>query len=471
VDGAELAESAKSESRTYRVVVLNRNGAEALVVRNNAKLTLPSVEIAPWQRVAENLTATLKNHWGEEAICLFTLPHAQGIAGTCRHRYQVAEHWRKCGESRVPTRWVELSTISPSDFRDYGDHTALCRAVDHTRSRDGDSQDRPFVKLGWFKEFHDWLEAALDNQGLHLGQGFQQVSASPSFSLVRYETDRPAVWFKAVGEPNLREFHITSLLGERFQRFVPRFLASRAEWHAWVSEETVGTTLSEVKDISRWRITAARLAELQFAARTDVGHFLSAGAHDLRISRLCDLVNPFFRVMQDLMKRQKQIPPAVLNESELAVLEARVFDALALLKELDIPSSLGHLDLNPGNVIVSSDDCRFLDWAEAYVGPPFLTLEYLLEHYRRTTETKGTADRNIAHVYYKRWEDLVSPEVVAEARTVGPLVAVFAYAAADQPRMQPEQLEEAENAGYLRGLARRMWREASALTERTVNSF
>lgn len=466
-----MVESAKSESRTYRVVVLNRSGMEALLVRNDAKLTLPCVEIAPWQRVAENLTATLKNHWGEEAICLFTLPHVQGIAGPCRHLYQVAEHWRKCEESSVPTRWMELSTLSPSDFRDHGDHAALCQAVYHTRSEETDSQDRPFVKLGWFKEFRDWLEAALDNQGLHLRQGFHQVSASPSFSLVRCETDGPPVWFKAVGEPNLREFHITSLLGERFPRFVPRFLAARPEWHAWVSEETVGATLNEVKDISHWQITAACLAELQFASRTDVAPFLSAGAHDLRITRLCDLVNPFFRVTRDLMKRQTKIPPAVLNESELTTLEERVFDALALLKELDIPSSLGHLDLNPGNVIVSSDDCRFLDWAEGYVGPPFLTLEYLLEHYRRTTETESTVDRNIAHVYYKRWEHLVPPEVLVEARAVGPLVAVFAYAVADEAWMQPEQLEEPENAGYVRSLARRMWRESSQLTERTVNFF
>jgi hypothetical protein len=471
VDGAELAESAKSESKTYRVVVLNRNGTEALVVCNGAKLTLPCVEIAPWQRVAENLSATLKDHWGEEAICLFTLPHAQGIAGTCRHRYQVAEHWRKCGESRVPTRWVELGTTSASDFRDYGDHTALCRAVDHTRRRDGDSQDRPFVKLGWFKEFRDWIEAALDNQGLHLSQGFQQVSASPSFSLVRCETDGPAVWFKAVGKPNLREFHISSLLAERFPRFVPRFLGSRPEWHAWVSEEIVGTTLNEVKDISRWQIAAARLADLQLASRTEVAPFLSAGAHDLRITGLCDLVNPFFRVMRDLMKRQKKIPPAVLNEFELTILEERVLEALALLKELDIPSSLGHLDLNPGNVIVSSDDCRFLDWAEGYVGPPFLTLEYLLEHYRRTTEIGGALDRDISQIYYKRWEDRVPPDVLVKARAVGPLVAVFAYAVADEAWMQPEQLEEQKNAGYLRSLARRMWREAGELTEPTVNSF
>jgi Phosphotransferase enzyme family len=466
-----LAESAKSESKTYRIVVLNRNGTEALVVCDGAKLALPCVEIAPWQRVAENLTATLKDHWGEEAICLFTLPQAQGIAGTCRHRYQVAEHWRKCGESCVPTSWVELSTISPSDFRDRGDHTALCRAVDHPRSRDGDSQDGPFVRLGWFKEFRNWLEAALDNRGLHLRQDFQQVSASPSFSLIRCETDGPAVWFKAVGEPNLREFHIASLLAERFPRFVPRLLASRPEWHAWVSEETVGTTLNEVKDILCWQVAAARLADLQFASRTDVAPFLSAGAHDLRIARLCDLVGPFFRAVLNLMKRQKKIPPAVLNESELTVLEARVFDALALLKELGIPSSLGHLDLNPGNVIVSSDDCRFLDWAEGYVGPPFLTLEYLLQHYRRTTETADALDQNIAHVYYKRWEDLVPPDVLVEARAVGPLVAVFAYAVADEAWMQPEQLEEPENAGYLRSLARRMWRESSQLTERTVKSF
>jgi|HubBroStandDraft_6_1064221.scaffolds.fasta_scaffold30415_3 hypothetical protein len=470
MDGAKLAKSAKSESRTYRVIVLNRNGTELLLVRNGEKATLPCVEILPWQRVAENLTAALKNEWGEEAICLFTLPNVQGIAGACRHRYQVAEHWRKCEESRVPTRWIDLSTLSPLDFGDPDDHTALCQAAYHTGSKDNDSQAHPFVKLGWFKEFRDWLEASLDGQGLHLTRGFQQVSASPSFSLVRCETDGLAVWFKAVGEPNRREFHITSLLAERFPMFVPKFLASRPEWHGWVAEEIVGTTLNAVKDISRWQFTAARLADLQIASRTDVVPFLSAGAHDLRIAGLCNLVHPFFRAILDLMKRQTKTPPAALEEPEVAVLEGRVFDALGLLKELAIPSSLGHLDLNPGNVIVSSDQCRFLDWAEGYVGPPFLTLEYLLEHYRRTVETEGALDRNIADAYYKRWENLIPSDVLAEARALGPLVAVFAYAVVTEAWIRPEQLEEPENAAYLRSLARRMWREAGQLTERTMNS-
>jgi len=143
-----------------------------------------------------------------------------------------------------------------------------------------------------------------------------------------------------------------------------KFPASRPEWHGWVAEETVGTTLNVVNDVSRWQFTAARLADLQIASRTDAVPFLSAGAHDLRIAGLCNFVRPFFRVILDLMKRQTKTPPAVLEEPDVAVLEACVFDALALLKELAIPSCLGHLDLNPGNVIVSSDQCRFLDWAE-----------------------------------------------------------------------------------------------------------
>ena len=66
--------------------------------------------------------------------------------------------------------------------------------------------------------------------------------------------------------------------------------------------------------------------------------------------------------------------------------DRQVKDALTAWAQSNIPDTLGHLDLNPGNILISPDQCVFLDWAEAYVGPPFLTFQYLIEHLSQTKQ-------------------------------------------------------------------------------------
>ena len=79
-----------------------------------------------------------------------------------------------------------------------------------------------FHALGWFSELRNWIESVVEPIGLHVNGRFRQLNASPSFSLIRFETDGPALWFKAVGEPNQREFTITCPLAQLFPDYLPR---------------------------------------------------------------------------------------------------------------------------------------------------------------------------------------------------------------------------------------------------------
>jgi len=133
---------------------------------------------------------------------------------------------------------------------------------------------------------------------------------------------------------------------------------------------------------------------------------------------------------------------------------------------LGIPEALGHLDFNPGNVIVSATGCTFLDWAEAYVGNPFLTFQYLLEHFRRTGGNDLSRQSELTESYVGPWLRILSREVIYSALAVAPLLAVFSYATATQMLMDKPRLEDAQFAGYARSLVRRMYREARAWADR-----
>jgi len=168
-----------------------------------------------------------------------------------------------------------------------------------------------------------------------------------------------------------------------------------------------------------------------------------------------------------LMKKQTKRPPAVLDKRELRSLEQSIQDALSFLENLRIPDALGHLDLNPGNLMVSGSRCFFLDWAEAYLGHPFFTFQYLLEHLRRMSREDYIFKERLVASYLNPWEQTVSRNNVAESMVLAPLLAVFAYAVGSHAWTKPERLSDPKTAGYLRSLVRRMNREANELSERS----
>jgi len=193
---------------------------------------------------------------------------------------------------------------------------------------------------------------------------------------------------------------------------------------------------------------------------------VEAGVRDLRADTLSALVQPFLDVMGQLMDQQTKIPPPILSRTELALLGKRIQDALSRAETSGVPPTLGHLDLNPGNIIVSHDRCVFLDWPEAYLGCPFFSFEYVLEHFRRTVGIDKTLEQHLIGSYAAQWNQVVSPAAVTDTLAVASLLAVFAYAAGNGVWNDEQSLQDPKTAGYLRGLTRRMNREANELSKR-----
>src|SRR5208282_4489148 len=108
-----------------------------------------------------------------------------------------------------------------------------------------------------------WVTRSIEPLGLHLSGPFRQFNGSPTFSLIRFETNGPAVWFKAVGEPNVREFPITMALGKACPNYVPAVIATRPDCNGWLTREVEGINLGGSLDLSLWTTTASTLARLQ----------------------------------------------------------------------------------------------------------------------------------------------------------------------------------------------------------------
>jgi hypothetical protein len=134
--------------------------------------------------------------------------------------------------------------LAETCFRDPCDFQAVRQAIAQSMAYAQDPPRGPFGRLGWSPELKQWVQEEIATHGLHLNGRFRQLNASPSFSLIRFETNGPAVWFKAVGAPNQREYPVTLALARLFSQFLPQIVATRPEWNGWLALEAQGRSFT-----------------------------------------------------------------------------------------------------------------------------------------------------------------------------------------------------------------------------------
>lgn len=467
LDGSSVLSAIPAAAKDlYRLLLLRKNGSELLVAGERLPVTLPCVEIPRWERVADNLTAAVRKRYGISAICLFTPEMCSTTTDGDQPLYQVMETREAGIAAPHETRWLPVNSCLDQSFADGQDFAAITDVLRQIAEFQSGEAIGPFGRPGWIEELSSWVVHEIDLYGLRLSGELRQLNASPTFALLRLETNGQAVWFKAVGEPNLREFPISVALSRLFPGFVPTVIATHPTWHGWLTTEFASSTLDEVPDDHAWQQAAQTLAELQIASVGRTDQLLGAGCRDLRVACLFTLVDPFMEGMLQFMEQQQKTPPRALGRKELQMLGSEIKDALSAWAQLNIPDTLGHLDFNPGNILCSADQCVFLDWAEAYVGPPFLTLQYLREHLFRLRRKDAGLGSDVVKACEAKWRGMLSPETVSAALDLAPLLAVFAYAAGTSAWRNPTILQEPKTSSYLRSLMRRIQVEVQRLQER-----
>jgi hypothetical protein len=450
----------------FRILLYGNRATELLLETTSGGLGVPVLPVPAHTRIAEEITAVIKSAWGLETYCMFSL--SGGTDSFAPTPCQVVEVCGPGTSALAGMQWVPVASLSAGAFEDSDAFEVIERSLATLdQYRCGELQGT-FGKPGWLTVVTDWVRAAATVVGLSLTGKFRQFNASPTFSLIRFETNGPAVWFKATGKPNLHELPITVSLSRFFPGYLPPILGVHPLWNAWLSEEISNTTLEQFTDLFVWERVTEDLAELQIASIGKCCALLDNQCRDLRLSKLIELIPPFLARMAEFMAAQQKQPPPPLTIRELDFLGERLQEAISVLQDFGFPETLGHIDFNPGNILITPARCVFLDWAEACVTHPFTTFEYLAEHLRRS----GTADaggcNRVAAAYLRPWRSFLSPEDLTRTMAVSPLVAVFSYAVAGNAWRSPDALHNSSEAGFLRSLARRMHSEAIRLLDRGV---
>src|SRR6266404_8376412 len=399
--GAQTQAAAMGQKDAYRLIVFNQSGTAVLLKTGALGHELPLVNIPKFTRSAQEITTLLRDGWHIPSVLLFS-----GVLEPTPDTVYFAAleaPVRSCGLPEGMD-WFPVHHAISHLVKDKR-HDVLESSYLKTTNRVVGDDPEPFSRLGWLSNLQDWVRTVIRPLGMEL-KDFRQLNGCETFALIRFDTTQQPVWFKAVGKPNEHEFPITAALAELFQEYMPSLLATRPACHGWLMADAGGPSLNEVEDSSAWKDAATVLAGLQIASIGSIDDLLEDSCRDLRTGTLLELVDPFLEVIGDLMQQQTKVPPAILSRQELSDLGATVKNALCCLESLGIPDTLGHSDFNPGNILVGSQRCVFIDWAEAHVSHPFLTFEYLISHLRKDYSALTRFEGAIRSSYAKRWQSV-----------------------------------------------------------------
>lgn len=455
----------------FRLMITRRDASEILTLRDGNGWSLPTVEILPRGRVAEQLTAKVDLHWKFKTYLLFISRFASADRSVHGADYAVMESIEQNGKAPEGMCWLYLAESRNRQMNVVYDSNAIEKLLCQLNSYRLQSTAGPFGRPGWLKDLFTWVQQQLRPAGLRANGQFRQYSATPAFSLIRMETDGPAVWFKATGQPTVHELPITVALTRFFPENLPPILGVHQSWNGWISEEVSDATLDQFTESTVWERAAKALADLQIASIGKDGELLRAQCKDLRLSELANLVDPFVSRMGEFMTMQHKTSPPPLRGSELSFLATKLKEGCSLFHDLNFPDTLGHMDINPGNILICPDRCVFLDWAEASVTIPIISLEYLTEHFRRLTVGDTATCEKIALAYFRPWRSLFSPDQLSCAKEWSPLFALFAHAVSCNSWRLTGEPQSSSLTGYFRSLTRRMHREATQLAEGTERRF
>lgn len=441
---------------TWRLLIVRRNGDEMLVNTSEGKCVLPRVQIPAHERIAANINRAVQQNFGISVISLYEVaPCDFAEAGSF---YHVVVAIRAAEQPRGETRWISTESLAPNSFLNDRDFAAFCAfrsRLDASRTH----TNEPFGNLHWFGEVRKWVARSIIPRSLHLSGEFRQLNASTTFSLIRFETNRSPVWFKAVGEPNVRELGVTLALSHLCSVFIPQVLASKKKWNAWLSLEACGESLAANGELPRWKQASASLAGLQIASMNGPDELRLAGARDLRPSQLLAALEPFFGFVSDSTARSPLQNSKNLTLLEVAELKEIVRVALEDLEALSVVNSVGHMDLSPANIFCTAHRAVFLDWAEAFVGCPLFSFEYVLQHFRQAFPQNPRLTEELRTAYLRPWRSIISPKDLERALVRSPLVAMFAYAATVWSSARTYPAQQPSRQRYLLSLVRKMKQE------------
>jgi hypothetical protein len=402
-------------SEQCRLALLAPEGRGVLAIRNGPTVRLPRIHIARFARSAQQITVAVRELFQLDSIVLEFLQEA-----STEPRCAVAEILSDIGDlSHQGLSLVDISLIHGTDLSD-----GECKALLAIAEGNGGNR-APLSRVGWLAEARSWIRANAGSRPCNFTGRLTQFNGGGNFCLLRLETSSgPALWLKAVGEPNLHEYDTTMYLADVQPRYLPPILCSRSDWHAWVMEE-VGADLEGTAHFAACARAVEALARLQIAMLGKAEHLISCGSAEHRAPALLVHLEDVFAFVAEAMALQRGGIAPPLARTRVMELKEIVRLALATIEKIGIPHSIAHNDMSLSNVLCDDARCVFIDWCEAYLGNPFNAFELFRVVLNRHVPSSLDWTDELRSIYAAHWIDILGETEVKVLLTLTPVLTIY----------------------------------------------
>jgi aminoglycoside phosphotransferase (APT) family kinase protein len=310
------------------------------------------------------INAGVAERFGLRTIVLRSIGHSDVAAGVVDRVHEL-ETLGGTALASPALRWRSVDEVGLLD--DALDRDAFARWL---RERHlGVVDGREWTSSGWFAQACVWIERALHDRPLEI----VQLRSWATSSVLRVRTGGGDCYFKALPESGRVEAALMRHLSQHFSDAVPRIIAAEPDRRWLLMSACRGRKLEEIADVAVWERAAARYARLQVECIDRVDAFTALGcpARDLGdLSRSIEALAADVGALR--LGRPDGLTPDEYDRfvGMVPALRRRCDDLAAC----DIPYSLEHGDLWPGNIFCDATSCAVIDWEDAAVAHPFFSL-------------------------------------------------------------------------------------------------
>ena len=268
---------------------------------------------------------------------------------------------------------------------------------------------REWTKPGWFGQVREWLDRQATAGGWTVHQ-VEQIRSWEFSCVLRVLTDQGELYFKAMPRAYAGEVALIQRLAKWYPAWLPS-VESADLGRRWVLLRACGGRCLEAgAPLADWQRVARAYAQLQLASAQKVDRLRALGCPDRSLRTLREAIEPLLADKAALLVSEEH----GLTSAELESLRAALPWLEATCDELSassLPQTLEHGDLWASNIYIGDGDPQFIDWTDACLSHPFLSLGPLLRSagWDAQLQDDSGAVRKIADAYLEPWSAYASP--------------------------------------------------------------
>jgi Phosphotransferase enzyme family len=411
--------------RTY--VLLNQVAVpRVLMVQDGAGWSLPT--ITPLEGPGKFITKINQAMYDEYEIVTTYLHRAAYQMRLEEGEVEIIEAIENHSPTWMPRasdKWIDQAALNDLTLTVPHHRAIIEKWIQGLDERDSPPHLAPWQRLGWLPEAMKWISRHLAPFGITPTGSFRQFAVSPVHFLLEVQTTAGRFYLKGVRRRLASEQPLTCALARWQPNCLPEIVAADNSRLWWLMRDIEGQRLDNIPDVRRWEEALRNYAELQINCAERIQELLILGCPDYRLPALAGQIDWLFTTAAEL----KAAYSCAVNDNGLDyhALAFRLKELCSRLADYGLPSSIGHGDLNTGNIIITDERCVYIDWATGYVGHPFLSAAGFPEYAaHKRPELKEERSR-LRQAYLEPWSAFLGMDDLQKAYQISKPLALLCY--------------------------------------------